>query len=64
LVETGPEDPQLKNDYQILGADGAVLRALKAGKRGPMEARVEKYTIRLSAFGRDLWAAATSGESG
>lgn len=64
LVETGPEDPQLKNDYQILGADGAVLRALKAGKRGPMEARVEKHTIRLSAFGRDLWAAATSGESG
>jgi hypothetical protein len=64
LVETGPEDPQLKNDYQILGADGAVLRALKAGKRGPMEARAEKHTIRLSAFGRDLWAAATSGESG
>lgn len=64
LVETGPEDPQLKNDYQILGADSAVLRALKAGKRGLMEARVEKHTIRLSAFGRDLWAAATSGESG
>ncbi|MFC7506141.1 Abi-alpha family protein, partial [Nocardioides sp. GCM10030258] len=36
VVETGPEDPRLKNDYQILGADAAVLRALKAGKRGPM----------------------------
>jgi len=64
LLETGPEDPRLKDDYQILGADSAVLRALKKGKRGPLEAKVEKYTIRLSVLGRDLWAAATSGELG
>ncbi|RHW28669.1 DUF4393 domain-containing protein [Nocardioides immobilis] len=64
LLETGPEDNQLKDEYQILGADSAVLRALKKGKRGPMEAKVEKYTIRLSVLGRDLWAAATAGELG
>jgi len=64
LIETGPEDPQLKDDYQILGADSAVLRALKKGKRGPLEAKVEKFTIRLSVLGRDLWAAATAGEIG
>lgn len=64
LLETGPEDLRLKDDYQILGADSAVLRALKQGKRGPLEAKVEKYTIRLSVLGRDLWAAATSGELG
>jgi hypothetical protein len=64
LIETGPEDPQLKDDYQILGADSAVLRALKKGKRGPLEAKIEKYTIRLSVLGRDLWDAATAGEIG
>jgi hypothetical protein len=62
LLETGPEDPRLKDDYQILGADSAVLRALKKGKRGPLEAKVEKYTVRLSVLGLDLWAAATSGD--
>lgn len=64
LLETGPEDPRLKDDYQILGADTAVLRALKKGKRGPLEARVERYTVRLSVLGQDLWAAATSGGLG
>jgi len=64
LLETGPEDPRLKDEYQILGADSAVLRALKKGKRGPLEAKVERYTVRLSVLGRDLWAAATSGDLG
>lgn len=64
LLETGPEDPRLKDDYQILGADSAVLRALKKGKRGPLEARVERYTVRLSVLGQDLWAAATTGGLG
>jgi hypothetical protein len=61
LLEVGPEDPALKDDYQILGADSAVLRALQQGRRGLIEARVERATIRLSALGRDLWEAATSG---
>lgn len=61
LLEVGPEDPVLKDDYQILGADGAVLRALRQGRRGLLDARVERATVRLSALGRDLWEAATSG---
>lgn len=64
LLETGPEDPTLKDDYQILGADTMVLRALKKGRRGPLEAKVERATVRLSALGRDLWLAATSGDLG
>jgi hypothetical protein len=64
LLETGAEDSRLKDDYQILGADSAVLRALKKGKRGPLEAKIERYTIRLSVLGRDLWASATSGDLG
>jgi hypothetical protein len=57
LLETGPEDPELKDEYQILLADNAVLKAIKAGSRGPLPARVEKRTVRLSALGQALWAA-------
>lgn len=58
LVESGPEDSALKDDYEILAADTAVLGALKAAGRGPIPAHVEKYTLRLSGLGLELWAAA------
>lgn len=61
LVELGPEDPELKDEYQILGADTAVLRAIKAGSRGMIPPRIEKATLKLSGLGRELWAA-TSGQ--
>jgi hypothetical protein len=57
LLETGAEDTDLKDEYQILLADSAVLGAIKAGSRGPLPARVEKRTVRLSALGQSLWAA-------
>ncbi|MFL6173392.1 MAG: Abi-alpha family protein [Marmoricola sp.] len=57
LLETGPEDVALKDEYQILQADTAVLKAIKAGSRGPLPARVERRTVRLSALGQSLWAA-------
>jgi len=62
LLETGPADQSLKDDYQILCADSMVLRSMKQGKRGPLEAKIEKYTVRLSVLGLDLWAASTAGE--
>ena len=34
-----------------------VLRAMKAGSRGPVPARVEKLTLRLSDLGHELWEA-------
>ena len=51
LVETGPE---------ILAADTAVLQAIKTAGRGPLPARIEYGTLRLSTLGADLWAAANA----
>ena len=57
LVEVGPEDASLKADYEVLMAESPVLRALKTAARGPVPARVEKLTLRLSELGHDLWEA-------
>ena len=43
LVESGPEDSSMKDEYEILAADIAVLQAIKKASRGPIPARVEKY---------------------
>ena len=61
LLEVGPEDPSLKADYEVLMAESPVLRAMKAAARGPMPARVERLTLRLSVLGHDLWAATQDG---
>ena len=58
LVESGPEDPAMKEEYEILAADIAVLAAIKNASRGPITARIEKYSLRLSGLGLELWAAA------
>jgi hypothetical protein len=63
LLETGAEDDSLKDEYQILLADSDVLRAIRTGSRGPLPARVEKRTVRLSSLGQSLWAA-SMGEPG
>lgn len=57
LVEVGPEDTSLKADYEVLMAESPVLRALKSAARGPVPARVEKLTLRLSELGHELWEA-------
>ena len=62
LVELGPEDPSLKQDYEILMAETHVLKAIKAATRGPLTARVDKHTLLLSHLGRSLWEA-TTGET-
>lgn len=62
LVEIGPEDPALKVEYEILCADTAVLRAMKEASRGPVPARIERQTLRLSGLGLALWTAASDGE--
>jgi Abortive infection alpha len=58
LVQTGPEDPGRKTDYEVLMAETMVLDAIKDGSRGPMPAKVEKLTVSLSELGCALWAAA------
>lgn len=57
LLETGPEDPTLKDEYEILAADITVLKAIKQAARGPIPARIDKYTLRLSGLGIELWQA-------
>jgi len=62
LVEIGPEDESKAADYEILMAEIFVLDALKKASWGPLPARVERQTLRLSELGRSLWAAAQAGD--
>jgi hypothetical protein len=57
LVEVGPEDPDLKDDYEVLMAEASVLQAIKTASRGPLAAKVDKLTLTLSGLGQALWAA-------
>jgi Abortive infection alpha len=59
LVESGPEDSSLKDEYEILTADPTVLQAITSANRGPIPGRTEKCTLRLSELGIELWSAAT-----
>lgn len=59
LIETGPEDPALKDEYEILAADPVVLKAIKRAGRGPIPGRIDRHTLRLSNLGKELWAAST-----
>lgn len=61
LVEIGPEDGSKDSDYEILMAETYILDALKKASWGPLPARVEKGTLRLSDLGRSLWDAAQAG---
>jgi hypothetical protein len=56
LVEIGPENPDLKDDYEILMAETTVLRAIKSASRGPLAAKVDKLTLTLASLGQALWA--------
>lgn len=57
LLETGPEDPDLKDDYEILMAEPSILKSIENASRGPLPAKVEKFTLTLSPLGRAFWAA-------
>lgn len=55
LVETGPEDEDNLQGYELLLADKAVRAALKEGAMGKLPARVLRRTLMLSQRGRELW---------
>jgi hypothetical protein len=63
LLETGPEDPEMKTDYEVLMAETMVLQAIKRASRGPLTAKVDKLTLRLSGLGESLWAATMQQDS-
>lgn len=59
LLELGPEEPQMKTDFEILATDDAVRDATMLVKdRLKLWPRLLRYTVGLSAFGRELLAAA------
>ncbi|QIK67155.1 hypothetical protein G7072_13110 [Nocardioides sp. HDW12B] len=55
LVEIGPADPRLENDYPALLADPTVLEALTAARAQGLTPRVMRHSLRLSPLGRELW---------
>ena len=63
LLETGPEDPAMKTDYEVLMAESMVLQAVANASGGPLGAKVDKYTLTLSGLGQSLWAATIQGNA-
>ena len=47
LLETGPEDPDMKVDYEVLMAESMVLQAIKTASRGPLAAKVDKQLVQV-----------------
>ena len=55
LVEIGPEDPRLHDEYHSLLADSTVLAALGRARNDGFTPRVIRHTLRLAPLGRALW---------
>ncbi len=59
LVEVGPEDPRLDEDYRVLLADPAVLSAVGRARVDGFTPRVLRHALRLAPLGRALWSTLT-----
>lgn len=55
LVEAGPEDPSLKDEYDILLTEPKLLATIASIGKGPLGARIIRRTVRISDLGRELW---------
>jgi hypothetical protein len=60
LVEAGPEDHSLKDEYDILLTEPNLRAMIAAMGKGPRGARIIRRTLRMSDLGRELWEAARS----
>ena len=60
LVEVGPEDHSLKDEYDILLTEPNLRALIAATGKGPRSARIIRRTVRMSDLGRELWEAARS----
>jgi Abortive infection alpha len=58
LVEPGPEDHSLKDEYDILLTEPKLRATIASIGNGPLGARVIRRTVRISDLGRELWEAA------
>lgn len=57
LVESGPEDTSINDEYEILQTDPLVRATVSAVTRGPRGARIQRRVVRISPLGSELWAA-------
>lgn len=65
LVAFGPEDEAAAGLYKLTEADEPVISASKqAAQHSRFRARIERRSVRLSAFGAQLWRAAQSASGG
>jgi hypothetical protein len=55
LVSFGPEDPSLREEYDILLTDSAVLKARSLAGR-MRRVRIQRATLRVSDLGAAVWA--------
>ena len=62
LVEAGPEDHSLKDEYDILLTEPGLRAMIAAMGKGPRGARIIRRTVRMSDLGRELWEAARSAQ--
>jgi len=60
LVESGPEDHSLKDEYDILLTEPKLRATIASIGNGPLGARIIRRTVRISDLGRELWDAAHS----
>jgi hypothetical protein len=58
LVEVGPEDHSLKDEYDILLTEPNLRATVAAIGKGPRGARIIRRTVRMSDLGQELWEAA------
>lgn len=60
LVEAGPEDPALRDEYDILLTEPPLRAMIASMGKGPRGARITRRTVRMSELGREFWDAARS----
>ena len=58
LVESGPEEPSLRDEYELLLTDPQLRATIGAFGKGPRGARIIRRTVRIADLGRELWVAA------
>jgi Abortive infection alpha len=58
LVESGPEDHSLRDEYDILLTEPRIRATIESTRKGPRGARIVRRTVRMSDLGRELWEAA------
>ena len=58
LVTSGPEDPSLRDEYELLLTDTRLRATIEALGKGPLGPRVVRRTLRIADLGQELWDAA------